>query len=135
VTLGAHDVCNCNTGAIDSEYHLLHGQYRTTLDLLFRTRNVNTNFINMQNMDSSAKRSYKHAGAVRHELQGVYAVPSAVSRPFRMSRYALADWNARLDAINKQVIYTSNGPNVILHDLYIPVCRPGLHFRSSSRTC
>jgi hypothetical protein len=34
---------------------------------------------------------------------GEITVPSAISRPFRMSRYALVDWNAMFDAINYQV--------------------------------
>jgi hypothetical protein len=50
-----------------------------------------------------------------------------VSRPFRMSRYVLADENAMFDAINYQVVWKSNGrPNFILHVL----CHPGMHMKS-----
>jgi hypothetical protein len=48
---------------------------------------------------------------------GLITVPSAVSRPFKMSCYALADGpgNAMFDAINYQVVCKSNGkPNFIL---------------------
>jgi hypothetical protein len=59
-------------------------------------------------------------------------VTSAVSRPFRMSRYALDDCKAMFDAINYQVTCKSNWrPNFILHVL----CHPGLHFHSLSMKC
>jgi hypothetical protein len=54
-----------------------------------------------------------------------YTVPSAVSRPFRMTCCALADGNAMVDAIRYQVACKSNGRTHFIHHV---LCHPGFHW-------
>jgi hypothetical protein len=54
-------------------------------------------------------------------------LPSAVSRPFRISRCALADGDGIFDVITtKWYARVMERPNFILHVL----CHPGLHLHS-----